>query len=144
MNAPIRTAALVILSMFFLGCHEIRDQAADSHVPGGPETVDYEVMLTRNRGSLIKLSLGMDKAQVMNTMGTFQGKDGDVIVPNPSKSEMMTKGTDTFELLFYMTEHYPPFNHIRDSQATPVVLKNGKVTGWGWGMANEVAPANRQ
>ena len=143
MNPPIKTVALVVLSLFVLGCHEIRDQANGSQT-GGTETVDYEVMLGRNRASLIKLSLGMDKAQVMNAMGTFQAKTNDGNVPNPAKSEMSTKGSDTYEILYYMTENYPPFTRIKNSQATPVVLKNGKVSGWGWSMANEVAPANRQ
>jgi hypothetical protein len=51
---------------------------------------------------------------------------------------MITRGPDNFEILFYMTEKYPPFTRIRDSQATPVVLKNGKVIGWGWDTVNSV------
>jgi hypothetical protein len=37
-----------------------------------------------------------------------------------------------------MTEKYLPFTRISESQATPVVLKNGKVIGWGWDTANSV------
>ncbi len=100
--------------------------------------IAYKEMLLRNRANIVKLSIGMTKAEVLETMGIFQAKTRNEDVPNPLKSEMHTKDDDTYEILFYMTRKYPPFIPIHDSQATPVVLKNGKVIGWGWDVAREV------
>ena len=134
----MRSIIFVLVSMAALGCHEIRERADGAQISGS-ETVDYGEMLTRNRIDLMKLSLGMDRAQVLSTMGSFQAETHDGIVPNPSKSEMKTKGEDSYETFFYMTSNPPPFIGLRDSEATPVILKNGKLAGWGWGMANEIS-----
>lgn len=125
---------IVIFPILFMGC---QSQGGTKN-SGLPELVEYGEMLARNRSNLIKLSLGMDKSQVLKTMGTFDGDTNNGRVPNPAKSEMIIRDNDKFEILLYMTEKYPPFTAIRDSQATPVVLKNNQVIGWGWQVANTV------
>ena len=145
----VKAIAVVIVSVGFLSCHAVpretdRSQTAASNrtSAGGLETVEYGELLTRNTTGLTKLSLGMDKSQVLSTMGTFQSEIREGMVSNPYKSEMITKGADVYEILYYMTANSRMFQGLRDSESTPVVLKNGKVAGWGWGMANSVANPN--
>lgn len=95
------------------------------------ETVSYKTLLSRNLTNLNKLSIGMTKQQVMETMGTFQSKTANSVVPNPYISEPILVSGKTYEVLWYLTKKYPPFTPIKKSQATPVVIKDGKVMGWG-------------
>ncbi|OGI45661.1 MAG: hypothetical protein A2637_07270 [Candidatus Muproteobacteria bacterium RIFCSPHIGHO2_01_FULL_65_16] len=96
----------------------------------GVEIVSYKTMLSRNLSNLNKLSVGMTKSQVMDIMGNFAAKTGDSLIPNPYKTEPFSAGKAQYEALYYLTRKYPPFTSIKLSQATPVVLKAGKVIGW--------------
>lgn len=95
------------------------------------EVVSYKTLLSRNLSNLNKLSVGMTKSQVMEIMGNFAAETNDSRVPNPYKIELFLVGKSQYEALWYMTRKYPPFTPIKLSQATPVVLKEGKVIGWG-------------
>lgn len=95
------------------------------------ETVSYKTLLSRNLTNLNKLSIGMTKQQVMELMGTFQSKTSNSAVPNPYITEQMVISGKHHEVLWYLTKKYPPFTPIKKSQATPVMLKDGKVIGWG-------------
>ena len=95
------------------------------------ETVSYKTLLSRNLTNLNKLSIGMKKQQVMELMGTFQSKTSNSEVPNPYVIEPILVSGKTYEVLWYLTKKYPPFTNIKKSQATPVILKDGVVVGWG-------------
>ena len=99
----------------------------------GTEMVSYKTLLSRNLVNLNKLSVGMTKEQVMRIMGNFASKTGNSHIPNPYKTEPFIVGKTQYEALYYMTRKYPPFTSIKLSQATPVVLKEGKVIGWSVG-----------
>jgi hypothetical protein len=98
---------------------------------GDLETVSYKTLLSRNLTNLNRLSIGMTKQQVMDTMGSFQSKTANSVVPNPYISEPILVSGKTYEVFWYLTKKYPPFTPIKKSQATPVVLKDGVVIGWG-------------
>jgi hypothetical protein len=104
--------------------------AVVSHA-GEVETVSYKTLLSRNLTNLNKLSIGMTKQQLLETMGSFQSKTANSVVPNPYINEPILVSGKTYEVLWYLTKKYPPFTPIKKSQATPVVLKDGKVLGWG-------------
>ena len=95
------------------------------------ETVSYKTLLSRNLTNLNKLSIGMTKQQVTELMGTFQSKTSNSVVPNPYITEPMLISGKDHEVLWYLTKKYPPFTPVKKSQATPVVLKDGRVIGWG-------------
>jgi len=95
------------------------------------ESVSYRTLLSRNILNLNKLSIGMTKEQVMATMGTFQSRTANSVVPNPYIVEPILVSGKTYEVMWYLTRKYPPFTSIKKSQATPVVLRDGKVFGWG-------------
>ncbi len=123
----IATAALI------LGCRHRGDS-------GNPNLITQDEMLTRNAADIAKLTLGMDKAQVIAVMGSFQAEANDGNIPNPFRSEVLMDGANSYEILRYWTSNPPPFVHIRDRDTTPVVLKNGKVVGWGEAAVNGILP----
>ena len=70
-------------------------------------------------------------------MGSFSAETRDALVPNPYTIEPFTVGKSQYETLYYLTHKYPAFTPIKISQATPVVLKDGRVIGWGLGTLQE-------
>jgi hypothetical protein len=72
----------------------------------------------------------MTKAEVVATMGSFVARTRDSLIPNPYKIEPFSVGKKQYEVLYYLTRKYPPFTSIKLSQATPVVLEDGKLIGW--------------
>jgi len=80
----------------------------------------------------MRMSLGMTKSEVIALMGTATAKTNDGVVNNPWTAESFTdKGGAQYEVLFYVTRKNQPFTPIRKSLTTPIVLKDGKVIGWG-------------
>jgi hypothetical protein len=85
-----------------------------------------------NRANLMRLEIGMSKEQLLITMGdkTITAIDGKV--SNPYKREIVqAKDGTNREVLYYYTEFYIPGASM-DSTLTPIVLKDGKILGWGW------------
>ena len=74
-----------------------------------------------NRSSLNKLEVGMSREQVLAIMG------------DPYKREAVGRN----EFLLYRTETYGN----DDSTYTPIVLVNGRVTGWGRNFYDDVRRA---
>lgn len=85
-----------------------------------------------NRSRLNSLSLGMDKVEVLDVMGTgTKYAQGDRIT-NPYRTEAYQAGGSTWEVLLYYTDIKREDGAITDDELTPIVLKDGKVDGWGW------------
>ena len=82
------------------------------------------------------MAIGMPKQDVLNTMGTgtvdaiYPGGSS-TVVTNPYRTEIMKneKG-ENLEVLFYYTDE-KGLTQITDNELTPIVLKDGKVEGWG-------------
>jgi len=94
----------------------------------------------KNRENLSKLSPGMSKADLLQVMGTKTKYVLDLRerINNPYRTET-TRGKDgeMYEVLFYYTDLKKRDEAITDDELTPIVLKDGKVVGWGWGFLNE-------
>ena len=93
-----------------------------------------------NRENIMKLSEGMTKAQVMEVMGTKTGggKYGEPRVSNPYKSEIIIEDGVRYEVLYYYTDidssiYISNPSMVREGDLAPVILKDGKVAGWGRG-----------
>ena len=100
---------------------------ANSHAADVP----YKKFIAANSANMSKLTVGMTKAQVIGVMGDNSSKVPDGVLTNPYKVEALQNGADTYEVLYFLTRVHPPFTPILDNQATPVVLKDGVVVGWG-------------
>ena len=86
-----------------------------------------------NRQKLTGLSAGMSKQEVLSLMGTKTVRSGDgTIVTNPHRTEMYRAKNSVFELLLYYTEIKKSDGAITDDELIPLVLKDGKLDGWGW------------
>ena len=91
-----------------------------------------------NRVHLLKLSLGMNKQQVLKTMGTRSMKVRSdplhsVVINNPYRSETLNDQEGKFyEVLYYVTDNKNEDDLIKDTDLTPLVLDSeGKLIGWG-------------
>lgn len=91
----------------------------------------YRELLAQNNANLARLALGMAKDEVVKVMGDCTTQVKGNPFGNPLRVEAWQKGADTYEVLYYLTRRYQPFTPVRESQATPVVLRNGQVIGWG-------------
>jgi hypothetical protein len=99
----------------------------------GIRRISYDSLLAENQINILKLSPGITKQQLLDTMGTSQGRvKSDLYVNNPYRDDFFTVNNDNYEVIYYLTQRYRAFNNIKESQATPVVIKNGRVVGWGF------------
>ncbi len=94
-----------------------------------------------NRESLAQLAPGMSKEEALEVMGTetMEGDDGDI--NNPFRTELFQDDENTtVEVLYYYTDKKNNDKAITDDELTPVVLKNGRVVGWGWISLRKLCP----
>jgi hypothetical protein len=99
--------------------------------PSSDPLVPYNEYLSNNRTNISRLQLGMTRSQVMDVMKSYTSKVGSGPLSNPFRSSKFMRNQDTYEVMFFLTEPHRMFIPIRESQATPVVLKNGVVVGVG-------------
>ena len=117
-----------------------------------PGCASMEGVRAKNRESLVRLSRGMTKPEVLNAMGTKSIKTGGGTlgmltlglppgqkVTNPWRVEMYEAGGSNWEILFYYTDVKRRDGAITDDELTPLVLKDGKLDGWGWTYLTDVA-----
>ena len=101
----------------------------------------YMELSGKNREKLSNLQLGMSKTEVISTMGnkpfSIPGGDPDII-QNPYRTEMRQDGNDTFEVIYYYSDIKSRDGAITDDELTPIILKNGKVIGWGHSNWNDL------
>lgn len=120
-----RITTVVVLSSF-LGL-------AACATDGGVRQISYETLLAENQVNILKLTPGLTKQQVIDTMGTSQAKvKSNLYVTNPYKNDFFTIDKDNYEVIYFLTQRYHAFSKIKESQATPVVIKNGQVVGLGF------------
>jgi hypothetical protein len=85
-----------------------------------------------NRDRLNSLSLGMNKSQVLDVMGTVPYEYYGNITNNPYRVEAYTIKQDVVNVIFYWTDVRERDGAITEDELTPIVLINDKVVGWGW------------
>ena len=94
-----------------------------------------------NRTNLLKLSVGMTKAEAISNMGTeaatayFQDIGGyhhAIAITNPYRSETLQGKDKIFEVVYYVTDDKANNGAIVDDDLTPLVFENGKLIGWGY------------
>jgi hypothetical protein len=95
------------------------------------DKISYKHLLARNAENISQLAEGMSKEKVVELMKSYTVNVHGTLLTNPFKTDVSQRGSDTYEVLYYLVRRYPPFTPVRESQATPVVLKNGVVIGWG-------------
>ena len=91
-----------------------------------------------NRQNLLKLNIGMTKAEAITTMGTkpiivYSGGvfGTQVQINNPYRSEILSGEKKNLEVIYYATDVKADENYITDDELTPLVFSDGKLIGWG-------------
>ena len=96
--------------------------------------VSYKEMIRLNNVNVAKVTTGMTKDEVVQIMGRIRSRVRSGPIDNPWKIEIH----GDMEILHYITAGHPPFMPIRANQATPIVLREGKVIGMGRGVLAQV------
>ena len=95
-------------------------------------TVPLEQLAQGNQVNINKLTVGISKSAVVETMGTKVASTNNGLVLNPFRSEaFQDKSSVQYEILYYVTEKNRPFQPIKNEQMTPLIFKNGVLIGWG-------------
>ncbi|MFW6088663.1 MAG: DUF3192 domain-containing protein [Gemmatimonadota bacterium] len=113
-----------------------------------------------NRRNVDELRVGMERSEVLEIMGVgehrqFTGSEtrGPIgtgrdtmgvmsvqipvggnapILYNPHRSETYEGDGSTWEVLYYYTHVVRDDGRVTDDELTPLVLRDGTLTGWGW------------
>jgi len=91
-----------------------------------------------NRENLNRLSAGMSKQEVLDTMGTETIETQGSVITNPYRTEMHRSDGRVVEVLLYYTDIQRKDGAITDNELTPLVLVDGKLDGWGWSHWSDV------
>ena len=116
--------------------------------------VTLDDVRNNNRENLSHLVIGMEKSKVLQVMGTETITTTEVTYPNwpipdktikkinnPYKVEVLkAKDGQIYEVLLYYTDVKKMDGAITDDELTPLIIKDGKLQGWGWVFLNEVLP----
>ncbi len=70
-------------------------------------------------------------AQIQRALGWLPCEKREVI-QSPYRTQTLEQGGMRFEVLFYYTGGVDPEGVISNKQLTPVIIENGKLSGWGW------------
>jgi hypothetical protein len=116
-----------MIRLLLMVCLATAAFAGVAQSPDGNLAISYKEMLRRNNASLSQLKISMTKDQVVALMKPYTAGH----LTNPYRQESFQRDGATFEVLWYLTRPHRMFVSIKDAQATPVVLKNGSVVGWG-------------
>ena len=141
-NYMLRLTLSFLWLAIALGCaSKPAPRSAEEPVRHSSEAfLPYDEFLAQNNANIRRLSIGMTKDQVVALMKSTTTEVGDGPLYNPYRTESFQRDANIYEILYYLTRSHPPFTSIRDWQATPVVLKNGIVVGWGQSALPERKP----
>ena len=70
-------------------------------------------------------------AQIQRAMGWLPCEKREVI-RSPYQTQTLEQGGMRYEVLFYYTGGVDAEGMISNKQLTPVIIENGKLSGWGW------------
>lgn len=93
------------------------------------EEVSYRELLKLNTTHIINITVGMSESEVKTIMGDYTSAVKNGALNNPWKIE----SSGNASVYHYLTKKNPPFTPILEHQATPILIKNGKVVGIGRG-----------
>lgn len=122
MKHPIVAVALLAVSL--------ASQAA--------EQVGLRDLVASNNQALQDLEQGMSRAEVVRLMKEYVARTPSGVIGNPCRSETFQQDGVTYEVLYYLTRR-PQYafdlfgrqTQAAEAPTTPVVLRNGVVSGWG-------------
>lgn len=70
-------------------------------------------------------------AQIQRALGWLPCEKHEVI-QSPYRTQTLEQGGLSYEVLFYYTGGVDPEGMISNKQLTPLIIENGKLSGWGW------------
>jgi hypothetical protein len=92
------------------------------------QSVPLKDLIAGNNDRIQKVKQGMPRAEVLRVMTDATAQIPGGTVANPYKAKAFQQSGSNYEVLYYVT-HQPTTG--RDAMTTPVVLKDGVVSGLG-------------
>jgi hypothetical protein len=90
---------------------------------------------------LKKLSTGITRDSLLKIVG--QGSATGDSLPHVYRAERYLLSGKMVDVLFYVpTDQKSPADSVAETSLTPIVLSDGKVSGWGWVYFDSLAKAN--
>lgn len=111
----------------------------------GPHMYElHQSFRAENRANLNRLELGMTKDDVFKVMGNYIKEVKDLynnrdVFTNPYRTSVFEVKSEKIEILYYHTDVKDLDGAVSDDELTPLVLIDGKLTGWGWDYWNDTA-----
>ena len=103
----------------------------------------------KNLTRIEQVQLGMSRDEIKGILGDQvvigyeitdlkQGSTKPIVIPNPQRSETITQGTKTYEIIYYFTHIVRADGSITDDELTPLTLEDGRLVGKGWYFLNKI------
>lgn len=107
----------LLLPLFMLGASGcVIHVGGDGHLGDGSS---WEQRQEHNRDLIAQLQLGTSKSDVIAKLG------------QPDNSEAFSAAGASYEVLYYRTRHRHSDGETTRDETTPLVFRDGKLTGWG-------------
>ena len=92
--------------------------------------------------SIKKLSTGITRDSLLKIVG--QGSTTGDSLPHVYRTERYLLSGKMTDVYFYIpTDQKSPADSVAEKELTPIVLTDGKVSGWGWTYFDSLAKANK-
>lgn len=106
----------------------------------GCASLTISQLTSGNRESLVKLYVGLPRANALDIMGRcpatlecagVSGKGTQqIMIANPYRTEIVQSGDKKYEVLYYAIDINNDCT-VNNDTLMPLVFENGKLTGWG-------------
>src|SRR3989338_1467805 len=129
-EAKVNRAVLVLMSLWVAGCVTVSDTPA-------PATPQPNV---KSLSSMQDVKGGMSKEEILQKMGNPSIVGYEMVsestreykpltIANPYRSEILTRGSEKYEVLYFFTRPKNADGVITDDELNPLVFKEEKLEG---------------
>ena len=96
------------------------------------KAINVQFVCAENKKNLEKMGYGISKNSVLQIMGNapYHLKNK-LVIPQPYKKETHRVDGKTVEVLYYVTDVKGDGRAIPNEELTPIVIEDGRYTGWG-------------
>jgi hypothetical protein len=139
----VRTDLLLILAFVVSGCAVTTvSPSAKTPVPA-PQATEAHTFAAE--ATIKKLMLGVSREEALALIGRnaivgYELKGSEykpVTMPNPYRSQKITKGADVFVVDYYVTGIDKADGAVTNDEVTPLIFEADKLVGKGWDYLNQ-------
>jgi hypothetical protein len=124
---------LIIFCLFLGGCVSLQDEGAYVSAPGAPAGKVFNPMANIKTGMSRQEVAALTKNELMIGYNFESGphKSEPILLAQPYRAEMLTRGGKTYHILYYFTSVNRPDDLVADDELTPLIFENDALVGKG-------------